>query len=58
LRIFVSNLASDQPAQLGDQDMQDIDDANNLKAPSWTLRVEGRLLDVSYFMDNMLTLAL
>ncbi|RKP07180.1 SWI/SNF complex 60 kDa subunit, partial [Thamnocephalis sphaerospora] len=49
LRIFVSNLASDQPAQLGDQDMPDADDSaalgQTIKAPSWTLRVEGRLLD-------------
>jgi hypothetical protein len=44
-------LASDQPAQLGEQEMPDAMEAAALgqpiKAPSWTLRIEGRLLEVS-----------
>lgn len=48
LRIFVSNTAADQPMQQQQNDMdEDAIDLNGGSAPSWTLRIEGRLLDVS-----------
>ncbi|GAA5804108.1 hypothetical protein HPULCUR_009594 [Helicostylum pulchrum] len=42
LRIFVSNTAADQTSQLHDSNNFEI---NNENAPSWTLKIEGRLLD-------------
>jgi len=46
LRIFVSNTAADQPMQQQQNDMdEDAIDLNGGSAPSWTLRIEGRLLD-------------
>ncbi|KAI8582513.1 hypothetical protein K450DRAFT_227510 [Umbelopsis ramanniana AG] len=46
LRIFVSNTASDQPMQQQQNDMDDDGiDLSSGSAPSWTLRIEGRLLD-------------
>ncbi|KAI8639262.1 hypothetical protein BD408DRAFT_435288 [Parasitella parasitica] len=42
LRIFVSNTAADQPEQLDEPTNFESNDDN---APSWTLRIEGRLLD-------------
>ncbi|KAF1804832.1 hypothetical protein FB192DRAFT_1274326 [Mucor lusitanicus] len=42
LRIFVSNTAADQPGQLEEATSFELNDDN---APSWTLRIEGRLLD-------------
>jgi SWI/SNF-related matrix-associated actin-dependent regulator of chromatin subfamily D len=48
LRIFVSNTAADQPSQQSSNDMDDDGlDLSSGSAPSWTLRLEGRLLDVS-----------
>ncbi|ORZ02526.1 SWI/SNF and RSC complex subunit Ssr3 [Syncephalastrum racemosum] len=43
LRIFVSNTAADQTAQNGDD--ENAFDLNSGNAPSWTLKIEGRLLD-------------
>lgn len=43
MRIFISNTAADQTSQLEEANNFDLNDDN---APSWTLRVEGRLLDV------------
>lgn len=48
LRIFVSNTAADQASRPGDN--FEINDEN---APSWTLKVEGRLLDVSSLIKSM-----
>ncbi|KAG2173269.1 hypothetical protein INT43_004643 [Umbelopsis isabellina] len=46
LRIFVSNTAADQPSQQSSNDMDDDGlDLSSGSAPSWTLRLEGRLLD-------------
>ncbi|KAG2197166.1 hypothetical protein INT47_009473 [Mucor saturninus] len=42
LRIFVSNTAADQTSQIDEPNSFDL---NNENAPSWTLKVEGRLLD-------------
>ncbi|KAG2234565.1 hypothetical protein INT48_000468 [Thamnidium elegans] len=42
LRIFVSNTAADQVSQLHDRNSFEM---NNENAPSWTLKIEGRLLD-------------
>ncbi|KAI9469002.1 MAG: hypothetical protein EXX96DRAFT_492611 [Benjaminiella poitrasii] len=42
LRIFLSNTAADQPGQLEEGNNFETNDDN---APSWTLRLEGRLLD-------------
>ncbi|KAI8095129.1 uncharacterized protein B0P05DRAFT_524830, partial [Gilbertella persicaria] len=42
LRIFVSNTAADQPSQSEDANNFESNDDN---APSWTLKIEGRLLD-------------
>lgn len=47
LRVFISNLASDQPSQLQSDADEDNVDLGTGGAPSWTLRIEGRLLDVS-----------
>ncbi|KAJ3223865.1 SWI SNF, matrix associated, actin dependent regulator of chromatin, sub d, member 3, partial [Clydaea vesicula] len=44
LRIFLSNLASDQYVEEGGQEDNNMD-ADNIKCPSWTLRIEGRLLE-------------
>ncbi|KAJ2597888.1 SWI/SNF and RSC complex subunit Ssr3 [Coemansia sp. RSA 1286] len=46
LRVFVSNLAANQGA-VGANDDSDLGDAERTEAtaPSWTLRVEGRLVD-------------
>lgn len=48
LRIFVSNTAADQPGQLEEATSFELNDDN---APSWTLRIEGRLLDVSSWIN-------
>ena len=51
LRIFVSNTAADQPMQQQQNDMDDDGiDLSSGSAPSWTLRIEGRLLDVSFWL--------
>ncbi|OBZ86105.1 SWI/SNF-related matrix-associated actin-dependent regulator of chromatin subfamily D member 1 [Choanephora cucurbitarum] len=42
MRIFISNSAADQPNQTDDGTNFELNDDND---PSWTLRVEGRLLD-------------
>jgi SWI/SNF-related matrix-associated actin-dependent regulator of chromatin subfamily D len=42
MRIFISNQASDQYVEEGV--LLDAD-ADNLKCPSWTLKIEGRMLD-------------
>lgn len=44
MRIFLSNTAADQTSQLDEANNFDL---NNENAPSWTLKIEGRLLDVS-----------
>lgn len=44
LRIFVSNTAADQNSELDEINNFEV---NNENAPSWTLKIEGRLLDVS-----------
>lgn len=44
MRIFISNTAADQTSQMDEANNFDLNDDN---APSWTLKVEGRLLDVS-----------
>lgn len=44
MRIFVSNTAADQTSQIDEPNSFDL---NNENAPSWTLKVEGRLLDVN-----------
>lgn len=49
MRIFVSNTAADQTSQLDDTNNFDL---NNENAPSWTLKIEGRLLDVSPSKKN------
>lgn len=48
LRLFVSNSASDQPWQLatGTGDVMDSTEGSPC-TPNWTLRIEGRLIDVS-----------
>ncbi|ORY01317.1 hypothetical protein K493DRAFT_278090 [Basidiobolus meristosporus CBS 931.73] len=43
VRVFISNLSSEQPEQGYEIDDEDDEIA---PAPSWTLRIEGRLLDV------------
>ncbi|RKO90599.1 SWI/SNF and RSC complex subunit Ssr3, partial [Blyttiomyces helicus] len=45
LRVFLSNLASDQFAETSVADNEDLFDLENARAPSWTLKIEGRLLD-------------
>lgn len=45
MRIFISNTAADQTSQLDEANNFDL---NNENAPSWTLKIEGRLLDVRY----------
>ncbi|RUS30536.1 hypothetical protein BC938DRAFT_479279 [Jimgerdemannia flammicorona] len=47
LRVFLSNMASDQPSQLQSDADEDNVDLGSGGAPSWTLKIEGRLLDVS-----------
>lgn len=42
LRIFMSNTAADQPGQIDEGNNFEL---NDLNAPSWTLKIEGRLLD-------------
>lgn len=42
LRVFISNTAADQPWQQQDVMQQD----SVPQAPNWTLRIEGRVLDV------------
>ncbi|CAO3630561.1 unnamed protein product [Mucor hiemalis] len=42
LRIFVSNTAADQNSELDEINNFEV---NNENAPSWTLKIEGRLLD-------------
>jgi chromatin remodeling complex protein RSC6 len=44
MRVFISNTAADQTSQMDEANNFDLNDDN---APSWTLKVEGRLLDVS-----------
>ncbi|KAJ1945914.1 SWI/SNF and RSC complex subunit Ssr3, partial [Linderina macrospora] len=46
LRVFVSNLASNQADQQEETDAEGDSKLDALVAPSWTLRIEGRLLDV------------
>ena len=48
LRIFVSNTSSDQQATQQQNNNEDENnfDFNNGNPPSWTLKIEGRLLDV------------
>lgn len=54
LRIFVSNTAADQPMQQQQNDMdEDAIDLSSGSAPSWTLRIEGRLLDVSTYIATV-----
>lgn len=48
MRIFISNSAADQPNQTDDGTNFEPNDDND---PSWTLRVEGRLLDVRLVVD-------
>ncbi|KAJ3043895.1 SWI SNF, matrix associated, actin dependent regulator of chromatin, sub d, member 3 [Rhizophlyctis rosea] len=46
LRVFLSNLAADQYVEVGDLGApEDAFDLENARIPSWTLRIEGRLLD-------------
>ncbi|KAJ1849032.1 SWI/SNF and RSC complex subunit Ssr3, partial [Coemansia sp. RSA 2708] len=49
LRIFVSNLAANQTGAAGAVGADDMDDGRlgAADAPSWTLRIEGRLLDAT-----------
>lgn len=48
LRVFLSNLAADQYVEVSDlAAAEDAFDLENARVPSWTLRIEGRLLDVS-----------
>ncbi|KAJ2358399.1 SWI/SNF and RSC complex subunit Ssr3, partial [Coemansia sp. RSA 2618] len=47
LRIFVSNLAANQGVGLNGMDDVDEGRFSALEAPSWTLRIEGRLLDAA-----------
>ncbi|KAI9207962.1 SWI/SNF and RSC complex subunit Ssr3 [Polychytrium aggregatum] len=49
LRIFISNTASDQ-INPSSEDFMDITNAN---IPSWTLRIEGRLLDAPHLRKGM-----
>ncbi|KAL0143418.1 hypothetical protein V8B55DRAFT_1477373 [Mucor lusitanicus] len=42
LRLFISNTASDQSSTMEDENAFDL---NNGNVPSWTLKIEGRLLD-------------
>lgn len=44
LRIFVSNTAADQNSEIDELNNFEVNTEN---APSWTLKIEGRLLDVS-----------
>ncbi|KAI8822160.1 SWI/SNF-related matrix-associated actin-dependent regulator of chromatin subfamily D member 1 [Fimicolochytrium jonesii] len=44
LRVFLSNLASDQFADVTEE--EDLFSLETMRAPSWTLRIEGRLLDL------------
>ena len=43
LRLFISNTTSDQSSTMEDENAFDL---NNGNVPSWTLKIEGRLLDV------------
>lgn len=43
LRLFISNTTSDQSSTIEDENAFDL---NNGTVPSWTLKIEGRLLDV------------
>lgn len=45
LRIFVSNTAADQNTEIDELNNFEVNTEN---APSWTLKIEGRLLDVSH----------
>ncbi|KAL1920286.1 uncharacterized protein VTP21DRAFT_1432 [Calcarisporiella thermophila] len=47
LRVFISNLASDQPSQRGENEDDEGDVDATVNPPSWTLRIEGRLLEPS-----------
>ncbi|KAI8585520.1 hypothetical protein BDZ88DRAFT_455878 [Geranomyces variabilis] len=46
LRIFLSNISSDQYADV-DEDAN-VFSLDSMRAPSWTLRIEGRLLDFDH----------
>ncbi|KAJ1936354.1 SWI/SNF and RSC complex subunit Ssr3, partial [Linderina pennispora] len=45
LRVFISNLASNQANQEEETDAEGDGKLDALAAPAWTLRIEGRLLD-------------
>lgn len=51
MRIFISNTAADQLHQEEEEEEVDgqVFEINSENEPSWTLKIEGRLLDVSYF---------
>lgn len=47
MRIFISNTAADQPLQEEEEEIDgQVYEINSENDPSWTLKVEGRLLDV------------
>ncbi|KND03228.1 uncharacterized protein SPPG_02282 [Spizellomyces punctatus DAOM BR117] len=47
LRIFLSNLSSDQYVEMNPlSENEDVFSLESMRAPSWTLRIEGRLLDL------------
>ncbi|KAJ3051187.1 SWI SNF, matrix associated, actin dependent regulator of chromatin, sub d, member 3 [Rhizophlyctis rosea] len=45
LRVFLSNLAADQYVEVSDLGAGDAFDLESARIPSWTLKIEGRLLD-------------
>jgi len=45
LRIFISNLSHDQDVPESEEDEPQLDKG---PTPSWTLKVEGRLIDVMF----------
>lgn len=54
LRIFISNTASDQTRYQQNQEDDNQYDLSNGNAPAWTLKIEGRLLDVCVLKDESL----
>lgn len=53
LRLFISNTTSDQSSTIEDENVFDL---NNGNVPSWTLKIEGRLLDVRSIYRNFVNL--